>query len=52
NAIMCNATATNVLIESGWHYLACHRCSKKVIGDDSDLWCTKCEAKVDMLICK
>ncbi|KAI3885048.1 hypothetical protein MKW98_002440, partial [Papaver atlanticum] len=28
NVVMCNATTTNVLIESGWHYLACHRCSK------------------------
>ncbi|XP_026412820.1 uncharacterized protein LOC113308570 [Papaver somniferum] len=40
--------ATHVLIENGWHYLACHRCSKKVMGDDGDLWCTKCEAKVEM----
>ncbi|KAI3913468.1 hypothetical protein MKW98_003947 [Papaver atlanticum] len=24
-----------------WHYLSCHRCSKKVLGDDGELWCTK-----------
>ncbi|KAI3898738.1 hypothetical protein MKW98_000851 [Papaver atlanticum] len=52
NVIMCNATATNVMIESGWHYLACPRCSKKVLGDNGDLWCTKCEAKVDMPIAR
>ncbi|KAI3987937.1 hypothetical protein MKX01_021051, partial [Papaver californicum] len=32
---MCNTTANNVLIESGWHYLACPRCSKKVLDDDA-----------------
>ncbi|KAI3969926.1 hypothetical protein MKX01_038394, partial [Papaver californicum] len=47
---MCNATATNVLHESGWHYFTCHQCSKKVVGDDCNFWCTKCEAKVDMFM--
>ncbi|RZC44198.1 hypothetical protein C5167_037142 [Papaver somniferum] len=48
NILICNATATYVLIGNGWHYLACHRCSKKVVGDGGDLWCTKCEAKVEL----
>ncbi|KAI3919920.1 hypothetical protein MKW98_001176, partial [Papaver atlanticum] len=48
NVIMCSATAINVLTESGWHYLACQRCSKKVLGEDGDLWCTKCETKIEM----
>ncbi|XP_026417625.1 replication protein A 70 kDa DNA-binding subunit C-like isoform X2 [Papaver somniferum] len=52
NVLICNATATHVLIENGWHYLDCHRCSKKVMGDDGDLWCTKCDAKVQMPIAR
>ncbi|XP_026457272.1 uncharacterized protein LOC113357989 isoform X1 [Papaver somniferum] len=52
SVLICNATATHVLIENGWHYLACHRCSKKVMGDDGDLWCTKCEAKVEIHIAR
>ncbi|RZC54392.1 hypothetical protein C5167_013259 [Papaver somniferum] len=52
NVIICNVTATNVMIESGWHYLACPRCSKKVLDDNGDLWCTKCEVKVDMPIAR
>ncbi|KAI3909560.1 hypothetical protein MKW98_013977, partial [Papaver atlanticum] len=52
NVIMCNATATNVMIESGWHYLACPRCSKKVLSDNGDLWCNKSKAKVDMPIAR
>ncbi|KAI3906345.1 hypothetical protein MKW98_013299, partial [Papaver atlanticum] len=50
NVLICNATATNVLIESRWNYLGCHRCSKKVLGDNGDLWCAKCEVKVEMPI--
>ncbi|MCL7049543.1 hypothetical protein MKW94_030510, partial [Papaver nudicaule] len=45
NVIMCNATATNLLLDCGWYYQACPRCSKKVAGDSDDLWCTKCETK-------
>ncbi|XP_026394047.1 probable replication factor A 73 kDa subunit [Papaver somniferum] len=52
NVLICNATTTHVLIENGWHYLTCHRCSKKVMGDDGDLRCTKCEAKVEMPIAR
>ncbi|KAI3886861.1 hypothetical protein MKW98_017213 [Papaver atlanticum] len=29
---MCNAAGTNVLIESGMHYLASQRCRKKFLG--------------------
>ncbi|RZC60742.1 hypothetical protein C5167_022505 [Papaver somniferum] len=47
NVIMCNATATNVLSVSEWHFLACPRCNKKGLGEQGDLWCTKCETKVD-----
>ncbi|KAI3854876.1 hypothetical protein MKW92_004097 [Papaver armeniacum] len=52
NVLICSATATHVLIENGCHYLACLRCSKKVMGDDGDLWCTKCESKVEMPIAR
>ncbi|KAI3985997.1 hypothetical protein MKX01_039079 [Papaver californicum] len=45
---MCNAIDDSVLIGSGWHYLTCPRYSKKVLGDDGDLWCTKFESKVEM----
>ncbi|MCL7047026.1 hypothetical protein MKW94_007622 [Papaver nudicaule] len=41
-----------MLIKNGWLYLPCHRCSKKTAGEDSDLWCTKCETKVDMPIAR
>ncbi|MCL7048510.1 hypothetical protein MKW94_024607, partial [Papaver nudicaule] len=50
NVIMCNATATNLLLHSGWYYQACPRCNKKVAGDSDDLWCTKCETKVVMQV--
>ncbi|MCL7038126.1 hypothetical protein MKW94_023399, partial [Papaver nudicaule] len=52
NAIMCTATATNVFIKCGWHYLACPRCTKKAAVENSDPWCTKCECKVDMPIAR
>ncbi|KAI3860610.1 hypothetical protein MKW98_017245 [Papaver atlanticum] len=47
NVIMCNATTTNVLSISDWHFLACPRCNKKGLCEQGDLWCTKCEIKVD-----
>ncbi|KAI3905091.1 hypothetical protein MKX01_017337 [Papaver californicum] len=46
--IICNATPLDVLFETGWHYPSCLRCSKSIIGDDGDIWCTKCESKVLM----
>ncbi|KAI3970034.1 hypothetical protein MKW92_007346 [Papaver armeniacum] len=52
NVLICSATATHVLIENGWHYLACTRCSKKVMGDNGHLWCTKCEFKVELPIAR
>ncbi|MCL7047489.1 hypothetical protein MKW94_011407, partial [Papaver nudicaule] len=52
NVIMCNATATNLLLDCGWYYQACPRCSKKVAGDSDDLWCTKCETKVVMPVAR
>ncbi|KAI3859336.1 hypothetical protein MKW98_007717 [Papaver atlanticum] len=47
---MYNATATKVLIENGWNYLACSCCSKKVVGDDEGLWRSKFKTKIEMLI--
>ncbi|XP_026408763.1 replication protein A 70 kDa DNA-binding subunit C-like isoform X1 [Papaver somniferum] len=52
NVLICSATATHPLIENGWHYLALPPCSKKVMGDDGDLWCTKCESRVEMPIAR
>ncbi|MCL7052289.1 hypothetical protein MKW94_021463 [Papaver nudicaule] len=49
---MCNANATNLLLDCGWYYQACPRCSKKVAGDSDDLWCTKCETKVVMPVAR
>ncbi|MCL7046565.1 hypothetical protein MKW94_020319, partial [Papaver nudicaule] len=46
NVIMCNATATNLLLDSGWYYQACPRCSKKVAGDSDDLWCLNVKQKL------
>ncbi|MCL7031292.1 hypothetical protein MKW94_012464 [Papaver nudicaule] len=47
-----NASATNLLLDSGWHYLACPRCSKKDFSEDCDLWFNKCETKVDMPVAR
>ncbi|KAI3974262.1 hypothetical protein MKX01_030931 [Papaver californicum] len=52
NVIICNATPLNVNFEAGWHYIACPRCSKRILDDDGDLWCTGCESKVPMPIAR
>ncbi|KAI3983978.1 hypothetical protein MKX01_035105 [Papaver californicum] len=52
NVIFCTATATYVLMDRGWHYLACPRCNKKVLGEDDELWCTKYKGKVEMPIAR
>ncbi|RZC77284.1 hypothetical protein C5167_001437 [Papaver somniferum] len=41
-----------MLIEGGWHYLAFPRCSEKILGENGNLWCTRCEGKVDMPIAR
>ncbi|KAI3929958.1 hypothetical protein MKW98_004112, partial [Papaver atlanticum] len=28
-------------------YVSCIHCRKKVVGDDGDIWCSKCEIKVE-----
>ncbi|KAI3905051.1 hypothetical protein MKX01_017297 [Papaver californicum] len=50
NVIFCTVVATDVLMDRGWHYLAYPRCSKKVLGEDDELLCTKYEGKVEMPI--
>ncbi|MCL7046927.1 hypothetical protein MKW94_019455 [Papaver nudicaule] len=47
NKIMCRATANRMLIEDGWYYWGCSSCKTKVVGEEGDRWCTKCEAKME-----
>ncbi|XP_056864307.1 uncharacterized protein LOC130511369 [Raphanus sativus] len=39
---MCTATITNIVSHSGWNYISCSSCSKKLKKSKSSLYCQKC----------
>ncbi|MCL7039406.1 hypothetical protein MKW94_023832 [Papaver nudicaule] len=39
--------ATAVLTDNGWYYLGCNKCPTKVVGEEGNYGCTKCENKVE-----
>ncbi|KAI3939452.1 hypothetical protein MKW98_022320 [Papaver atlanticum] len=44
---------SNTLLEQGLNNEDCYmRCSEKILGENGNLWCTKCEGKVDMPIAR
>ncbi|KAI3960336.1 hypothetical protein MKW98_017060 [Papaver atlanticum] len=50
NVFMCNATASKILIDNGWCYLASPACHKKVLEDGVTCGGPKCQSKVKVPI--
>ncbi|KAI3950066.1 hypothetical protein MKW98_008511 [Papaver atlanticum] len=47
NKILCRVTANRLLTDGDWYYPGCSNCTTKLVGEEGDWWCTKCEAKID-----
>ncbi|KAI3919226.1 hypothetical protein MKW92_012794 [Papaver armeniacum] len=47
NKIVCRVTANRLLTDGDWYYPGCSNCTTKLVGEEGDWWCTKCEAKID-----
>ncbi|KAI3883872.1 hypothetical protein MKX03_017335 [Papaver bracteatum] len=47
NKILCRVTANRLLNDCDWYYHGCINCTMKLVGEEGDWWCTKCESKID-----